>query len=249
MASPSYTYTLTNGTTADASQVMQDFNDILNGVIDGTKDLNINALTCAGAVTLNGNVTVGNASSDDLTVTASLASTIPIKTTASYDIGSTSLLLRRLYTSAIKGTTDGTSASAGDISEVKFETRLRASGASMTTNTTLNVTSSNITLTAGRWLISAMANFNGDTSATVYNLAVSKTSATLPSNATQSVPTSGEVIFQNGGSTSYSAADYCVVIPSYVYSVSSDTPIYLVARSTFSGTQTVYGSITAVRLL
>lgn len=97
MPSPSYTYTLTNGTTADASQVMQNFNDIKNGVTDGTKDLSISALTCAGTATLNGNVNLGNASGDDLTVTASLASTIPIKTTASYDIGSSTLGLRALY--------------------------------------------------------------------------------------------------------------------------------------------------------
>ncbi len=100
MASPSYTYTLTNGTTADASHVMQNFNDILNGVTDGTKDLSISALTCAGTATLNGNVNLGNASSDDLTITASLASTLPIKTTNSYDIGSSTLGLRALYLGA-----------------------------------------------------------------------------------------------------------------------------------------------------
>ena len=97
MAAPSLTYTLVNGTTADASQVMQNFNDILNGVSDGTKDLSLNALTLAGTLTANGTVNVGNASADDLVVNASLASTIPIKTTNSFDIGSTTLGLRALY--------------------------------------------------------------------------------------------------------------------------------------------------------
>lgn len=97
MAGPSYTYTLTNGTTADASQVMQNFNDILNGVTDGTKDLSIAAITAAGTATFNGNVNIGNASGDDLTVTASLASTIPVKTNTSYDIGSATLGLRSVY--------------------------------------------------------------------------------------------------------------------------------------------------------
>lgn len=100
MASPSYTYSLTNGTTADASQVMQNYNDILNGVTDGTKDLSISALTVAGTATLNGNINLGNASADDLTITGSLASTIPIKTTNSYDIGSATLGLRALYLGA-----------------------------------------------------------------------------------------------------------------------------------------------------
>lgn len=97
MAAPAYTYTLTNGTTADASQVMQDFNDILNGVTDGTKDLSINAITAAGTATFNGNVNIGNASGDDLTITASLASTIAIKATNTYNIGSATLGLAGIY--------------------------------------------------------------------------------------------------------------------------------------------------------
>ncbi len=101
MAAPSYTYTLTNGTTADASQVMQDLNDILNGVTDGTKDLSFAALTCSGNVTLNGTTnTIGSASNDDLVVTASLASTIAIKTTNTYNIGSSTLGLAGVYLGA-----------------------------------------------------------------------------------------------------------------------------------------------------
>jgi hypothetical protein len=76
---------------------MQNFNDLLNGYTDGTKDLSISALTCAGTATLNGNVNVGNSSADDLTITASLASAIAIKTNNSYDIGSATLGLRKLY--------------------------------------------------------------------------------------------------------------------------------------------------------
>ncbi len=97
MASPSVTYTFSNSTTADATQVNQNFTDLINGLSDGTKDLSISALTCAGVVTLNGNVTIGNASSDDFTLTASLASSIPIKTTNTYDIGSSTKGLRYAY--------------------------------------------------------------------------------------------------------------------------------------------------------
>jgi hypothetical protein len=42
-------------------------------------------------------VNLGNSSADDLAVTASLASTLPIKTNNSYDIGSSTLGLRKLY--------------------------------------------------------------------------------------------------------------------------------------------------------
>jgi hypothetical protein len=97
MAAPSVTYTLTNGTTADATQVMQNFNDLINGVSDGTKDLSINALTCAGTATLNGNVNLGNASGDDLTVNASLASNLVPKTTNTYNLGSADLGYASLY--------------------------------------------------------------------------------------------------------------------------------------------------------
>jgi hypothetical protein len=97
MAAPTLTYTLTNGNTADADQVMQDLNDLLNGITDGTKDLTINALTTNGAVTLNGHVTLGNGSIDDITVTGSLAASIALKTDGAFDIGSATAGLRALY--------------------------------------------------------------------------------------------------------------------------------------------------------
>jgi hypothetical protein len=98
MASPSVTYTFSNSTTADATQVNQNFTDIINGVTDGTKDLSIAALTCAGNVTISGSsTTIGNASSDTLTITASLASTIAVGTTYSYDLGGSTAGLRKVY--------------------------------------------------------------------------------------------------------------------------------------------------------
>lgn len=97
MASIAVTYSFTNGTTSDATQVNQNFTDIINGLSDGTKDISVSAGTFAGNVSISGNTTIGNASGDDLTITASLASSIPIKTTNSYDIGSSTLGLRALY--------------------------------------------------------------------------------------------------------------------------------------------------------
>lgn len=44
MAAPSVTYTFANSTIADATQVNQNFADLVNGVSDGTKDLSINDL-------------------------------------------------------------------------------------------------------------------------------------------------------------------------------------------------------------
>lgn len=97
MAAPSVTYSFSNSTTADATQVNQNFTDLINGLSDGTKDLTINALTCAGAVTLNGNVSLGNGTPDDITISGSLASSIAIKTTYSYDVGTSTIGLKSIY--------------------------------------------------------------------------------------------------------------------------------------------------------
>lgn len=105
MASPAVTYTFTNSTVADADEVNTNFADIINSLTDGTKDLSISALTAAGSATFNGNITLGNASSDDITVTGSLASSIPIKTTNSYDIGSSTLGLAGIYFGNAGGST------------------------------------------------------------------------------------------------------------------------------------------------
>lgn len=105
MAGPSVTNTFANGTTIDATQVNQNFSDLINGATDGTKDYSINALTLAGAFIANGNATLGNASGDDLTVNASLASTINIKTNNSFDFGSSTLGLASVYLGSAGGLT------------------------------------------------------------------------------------------------------------------------------------------------
>lgn len=97
MAYPSVTYNFSNGSVSDADQVDQNFQDLINGLSDGTKDLSMLNGTFAGNLIVSGNTTLGNATGDDVTVTGSLASSIPIKTTNSYDIGSSTLGLRALY--------------------------------------------------------------------------------------------------------------------------------------------------------
>jgi len=49
MTAPTYTYALTNGNVANATEVTQNFTDILNGVTDGTKDLAINSMVMNGS--------------------------------------------------------------------------------------------------------------------------------------------------------------------------------------------------------
>lgn len=105
MPSPSVTYTFANSTTADASQVNQNFTDVINGMTDGSKDLSVSAITLAGTLTANGNINLGNSSGDDLTITASLASTLSIKTNNSYNIGSATLGLAGVYLGSAGGLT------------------------------------------------------------------------------------------------------------------------------------------------
>ena len=68
MALPSVSYTFTNGTTASASQVNQNFSDIVAALTDTTKSLSIDALTTAGAVSLGTTLSVaGNVTLTTLT--------------------------------------------------------------------------------------------------------------------------------------------------------------------------------------
>jgi len=97
VASPSVTWTFTNATTADATQVNTNFTDLINGASDGTKDYSINTLTLAGNLTVNGNTTIGSASGDTLTFNASIASSIPVSANDTYDFGSATLAMRSFY--------------------------------------------------------------------------------------------------------------------------------------------------------
>jgi hypothetical protein len=102
MAAPSVTYTFSNSTTADATQVNTNFTDLVNSLSDGLKDLTISSLntatlTVSGAATFNGTVALGNATSDDITVTGYIASAILPKTSGSYSLGSTAQNWDALY--------------------------------------------------------------------------------------------------------------------------------------------------------
>ena len=62
-----------------------------------TVDVNA-ALDVSGATTLNGAVTLGDATGDDITVTGYVASHVISKTTNTYDLGSSALRWRNIYT-------------------------------------------------------------------------------------------------------------------------------------------------------
>jgi hypothetical protein len=100
MANPSVTYTFVNGNVADAIQVNQNFTDLINSLTDGTKTLNIDALTCAGAFTANGNVDLGNAAGDTVSITGTIDTDVTIKSTDTGATAGPSLILDRDSASA-----------------------------------------------------------------------------------------------------------------------------------------------------
>jgi hypothetical protein len=124
---------------------MQNFTDVLNGITDGSKDLSISALTAAGTATLNGHVNLGNSSADDLTITASLASSLPIKTTNSFDIGSADLGLRALYLGT--SDTDTGKLQAGTLTADRTYTFPDTTGTVRVSNGVNSVSSADYTIT------------------------------------------------------------------------------------------------------
>lgn len=99
MAFVTMTYTFTNSTTADATQVNTNFQDLVDATSDGSIDFSVASVTCT-SFSCTGNTTIGNATGDDLTVTARLASDFVPKTTNTYSLGSSTLGFTGLYLGA-----------------------------------------------------------------------------------------------------------------------------------------------------
>lgn len=131
--------------------------------------------------------------------------------------------------------------SAGFIGEQVRATVASGSAISLTTATAANVTS--ISLTAGIWSVTGLIQFAGTpTTSGPQQGGVSSLSAsigTLGDNASQVAWLSANIL-----------AGACpLVIPDYVFTLTSTTTIYLVAYGTFSsGTMTAYGRINALRI-
>ena len=105
MAAIAVTYLFSNATTADAGQVNTNFNDLIGGLSDGTKDLTVSAIACASLIT-SGDATIGNNSADSFVVNALVNSNlIPEMASGAYTLGDTSNQWKALYLD--NGVTDG----------------------------------------------------------------------------------------------------------------------------------------------
>jgi hypothetical protein len=192
MAAPSVTYTFSNSTTADATEVNQNFTDVINGITDGTKDLTINLLTVNGAASFNGNVTLGNATGDDVTVTGRVASDVIPKTAANNTLGNATLTWQSLYLD--NTTTDG-GAIYFDGSSTKF-IKSDASGANLNLGgfTGLDLTAGCSIKTYGRYLEAKSADYTITDTDGVSTVLVTTGSSTITVTLPTAADNTGRVI-------------------------------------------------------
>lgn len=181
MAFPSVTYNFENGSPSDGDQVDTNFNDLINGFSDGTKDMNMAAGTFGGNLTANGNVALGNGATDEINTTGRWVSDLLPLTTDTYDLGSSSLVWSEIrgttgyYTDldcsgtidvdtinektsgdgvAVQGRTDGNVIAAGYMGEIKSSTVVTTTRSASVAATN---TQASLTLEKGVWLVYAQA--------------------------------------------------------------------------------------------
>jgi hypothetical protein len=144
-----------------------------------------------------------------------------------------------------------TARSAGDIGEYLIQSRVYSARTNLSSGNVVNVTATALTLTAGIWDIAASVSVinNTNTITDFTQIAISKTSATMPGADTYALPTSGEYI----GTMSIKCQDAAGLavshqIPTYQVIITESTIFYLVAKATWTtNTAQVWGSIWAIR--
>lgn len=246
MAAITVTYTFSNGTTADATQVNTNFTDILNGLSDGTKDISIGALTVATTSSHTGVASfaaqlrsaLGSVGAPAYSFTgdtntgmySSGADALQLVTNgvARVDLGTAGTLGSTSYAFSMFGIRAGASPTAGTIGEYMESVQSTA------TNTAANNVWSDgtsLSLTAGEWELAAAADYsqNGATGTAVL-LGISSTTG---NSAT------GLTFGYNAFSAPFPTAnaDTPIWIPCYRVSISSTTTYYLKSKANFSAGQ------------
>lgn len=192
MAAPSLTYTLTNGTTADASQVMQDFNDLLNGYTDGTKDLTCNKITLT--TTVNKVTITAPASAATLTIannkTFTVSNTLTFDGTDSTTFTFPSTTGTVVTLAATQTLTNKTLTSPSINEAVALTTTATKLNYLTSAGGTTGTTSTNIVFSTSPTLVTPVLGVASATSLTVDNGA-----------------TDGGAVYFNGGTGTYLIAD------------------------------------------
>ncbi len=149
-----------------------------------------------------------------------------------------------------------TAGGVGDIGERYSLSRLRSAQVQVTTtNVAQNVCAAgSVSIPSGEWNCQAMVGFSPNTTTVLYDMqiAVSKTSAGMPSADTIAVPAAGEArarLYSGGAFSITTAGEWVVNIPSYKATFTVATPLYLVTQNQFTtSTNFVYGSMEATRI-
>jgi hypothetical protein len=220
---PALPYTLTNGTTADANQVMADLNDIVSGVNTNGAHNGPNS----DITSLTGLTTPLAANQGGTGIAAPGSANNILQSNGSGLWQATPLL----------GVTDGSNAAAGQVGEYLSTI---GSITALTTNINSNVAGATLSLPAGDWSVWGSCQFVPSASAIVFALGLSTVSATLPSAGP-----SGQQV-----NLSMTGLNTCMLVTAVTrFSSSTTTTIYLVVQANFpSGTCTAQGNIQARRV-
>jgi hypothetical protein len=201
-----------------------------NGLMasDGSRNLSLLA-TGTGVKTALGAAVSGSGSIALTTSPAFVTPTIGAATATTVTFSPT--------TGGIVGTTTNDNTNAGNVGEMISSVITLASGVTLSTTVSANVTS--ISLTAGDWMVWGNVGFNSSSPATAMIGWISSTSATTPDLSLYNG------IFQATGTTN----TFGTSTPSLRFSLSGTTTIYLSAQATFSaGTTKACGGIYARRV-
>ena len=113
MAYPSVPNSFTDGETIDAGRHNENYAAIVNGLSDGTKDINVGSCTMAGNLTVAGNTVLGDSSGDTVSFSGTLATDIMPTADATYSLGSASYSWKKVVVGSVLAT--GTTAETGAI--------------------------------------------------------------------------------------------------------------------------------------
>jgi len=200
MGYPAVTYTLSNGNTSDATQVNQNYTDLINGFSDASKDFNMNAGTLASTLTVTGNVAVNT---NKFTITAASGNTLVA--------GTLTVTGATTFAGAVTAN-GGITLGAGDdligssTSDITINTTaFTVAGATGNTSVggTLGVTGAvtlSSTLTDGALTLSAGA-ITGCTSLTVDNIVVNGNDISSSSGNITLSPVAGSAVVIDGGAS------------------------------------------------
>ena len=200
----------------------------------------VNGLTLTGTVTNSGSLTLGGTLSGTASININGTVGATTANTGAFTTLSATGTITPSQTAGIVGTTTNNDAQAGSVGEYISATLGAASGTSITSGVTKNITT--ISLTAGDWDVwGRVGVYNASAAAWVYvNGFVSTTSASISSD---------EYVAYKPDGASMAIANFMFVVPQQRISLASTTTVYLSCGSSFVGGTGVvgFGSISARR--